>query len=273
MSVKNNIKEIIKKKYGSIAAQTNDKAKSCCGPSCCGANKENEYKAFTDPDAYKRQQGYKPEADLGLGCGIPTELSEIKAGDTVIDLGSGAGNDVFISRSLVGDQGKVIGIDMTEEMIQKARANNDQFGYQNVEFHLADIENMPVIDNTADVVISNCVINLVPDKTLAFKEIYRVLKPGGHFCVSDIVIMGELPDYVQKSMELYAGCVSGALPKEEYLNIINKVGFEQVEIKKSKEIHISDELLAGFLTAEQITNLRKRDVGIFSITVSGYKKS
>ena len=171
-------------------------------------------------DDYTRLEGYNPDADLGLGCGLPTQFAKIQKGNVVIDLGSGAGNDAFIARHETGEEGKVIGIDFTPAMIEKARTNAEKRGFHNVEFRQGDIENMPVTSNTADVIISNCVLNLVPNKDGVIKEIYRVLKPAGHFSISDIVLEGELPKQIQEAAEMYAGCVAGAIQKDNYLNII-----------------------------------------------------
>lgn len=262
------IKNIVKKKYAEIALGSQS---GCCGTSssCCG---DSNLISFTMiGDEYKNVNGYLADADLGLGCGLPTEFADIKKGNTVVDLGSGAGNDVFIARSIVGDEGKVIGIDITEEMIDKANHNNKKLGYSNVEFKLGDIEDIPLPISTADVVVSNCVLNLVPDKVKAFSEIYRILKSGGHFCVSDVVIQGELSDELKKSAELYAGCVAGALKQSEYLDIIKNTGFENIEIKKSKRIELSDDLLYLYLNEEEIKDYKKNLKGIFSITVVGYK--
>ena len=204
------LKLIVKEKYGEIAKQSNQQSSSCCGTSSCCSGVD--YTAFSE--SYENQKGYNPDADLNLGCGIPTEYAHIKTGDTVIDLGSGAGNDCFVARALVGETGKVIGVDMTEAMINKARINTEKLGFNNVEFRLGDIENMPVSENLADVVISNCVLNLVPDKEKAFNEIFRILKPGGHLSVSDVVLRGELHEKIQQAAEMYAGCVSGAIDIE-----------------------------------------------------------
>lgn len=267
----NEIKKVVKDKYAEIAKAA--KGSGCCGPvDCCGSTNESniiDYSVFQDD--YTGEQGYNPDADLGLGCGIPTQYAQIKEGDTVIDLGSGAGNDVFVARSIVGNSGKVIGLDMTEEMIQKAVKNNSKLGYENVEFKFGDIEEMPVESNIADVVISNCVLNLVPNKQKAFSEIYRVLKPCAHFCISDIVIDGEFPEELKKSAEMYAGCVSGALQKQEYLNIIEDSGFKNIVIKKSKRIDLPDELLKTYLTENGMNDYKQNLKGIFSITVVGYK--
>ena len=222
-------------------------------------------------DEYDHLDGYVADADLGLGCGLPTEHAGIKKGDTVLDLGSGAGNDVFVARAIVGNEGKVIGLDMTEEMIDKAKKNNAKLGYKNVEFHLGDIEQMPFDNNIIDVVVSNCVLNLVPDKKKAFAEIYRILKPGAHFCVSDIVLKGELPAGLKKSAEMYAGCVAGALQQDEYLSIIKETGFANIEIKKTKVIELPDDVLKEYLNDSEVKLFRKNNIGIISITVVGYK--
>jgi len=260
------LKEVVKSKYSEIAVAA-DKSKGCG----CGCSSDNsEYSDFSEN--YKSLDGYVAEADLGLGCGLPTEHAGIKLGDVVVDLGSGAGNDVFVARSLVGEYGTVVGIDFTEAMLSKANKNLAKLNYRNVYFKLGDIENLPLQDNFADVIISNCVLNLVPDKRKAFQEIYRTLKPGGHFCVSDIVTSGELPQKIRNTAALYAGCVSGALKQEEYIGIIKESGFEDVEIKKSGIINLPDELLKDYLSAGDIKEFRKNGSGIFSITVIGYKK-
>ena len=222
-------------------------------------------------DEYDHLEGYVADADLGLGCGLPTEYAGIKKGDTVLDLGSGAGNDVFVARAIVGDEGKVIGLDFTQEMVDKAKKNNAKLGYKNVEFHLGDIEQMPFDNNIIDVVVSNCVLNLVPDKRKAFAEIYRILKPGAHFCVSDIVLKGELPSGLKKSAEMYAGCVAGALQQDEYLSIIKETGFTNIEIKKTKVIELPDDVLKQYLGDSEVEKFKMNNVGIFSITVVGYK--
>jgi SAM-dependent methyltransferase len=264
MSTKKDFKEIVKEKYAEIAVSSTRKC-------CCGSS-NNKIVGYTImKDDYNHLEGYVPEADLGLGCGLPTEFAGIKKGDIVVDLGSGAGNDVFVARALVGDQGKVIGIDFTDEMMIKANFNLDKLGYKNVEFKLGEIESMPLDNNIADVVVSNCVLNLVPDKQKAFNEIYRVLKPGAHFCVSDIVIKGELHAELKKSAEMYAGCVAGAVQQEEYLGIIKQTGFTNIEIKKTKTIELPDEVLLKYLNDEQLKEFKIKQVGIFSITVVGYK--
>jgi arsenite methyltransferase len=261
------LKELVKEKYGQIAEQsTEQNASSCCGASCCS---DEVYNIMADD--YTKLEGYVADADLGLGCGLPTEFALIKEGDTVIDLGSGAGNDAFIARRITGETGKVIGIDFTEKMISKANENATKVGFSNVDFRLGDIENMPVDDNTADVVVSNCVLNLVPNKRNVFKEIFRVLKPGAHFSISDIVLEGELPSDLTKAAEMYAGCVSGAIQKEAYLNIINETGFKNVKLQKEKIISIPDDILLNYITPEQLHQFKQSNTGIFSITVYAEK--
>jgi len=266
--MKQNIKDIVRSKYNQIALQSKEQNQSsCCGStSCCG---EMDYTVFSDD--YSDLEGYNPDADLGLGCGIPTEHSEIKEGDTVIDLGSGAGNDCFVVRSIVGDTGMIIGLDFAGAMLTKARNNANKLGYTNVEFRKGDIEEMPFNDNLADVIVSNCVLNLVPDKVKAFNEIYRVLKPGGHFCVSDVVIIGDLPEELIKAAEMYAGCVAGASQKDEYLWIIKDAGFRDIQIRKDKSITLPDEILLNYLSEEALDSFRKSGTGIFSITVFAKK--
>ncbi len=265
MRTSENIKQIVQDKYADIVTQES----SCCGPKskCCG---ETDYSAFSLD--YSKMDGYVAEADLNLGCGIPTEFANIKAGDTVVDLGSGAGNDVFVARQITGKSGMVIGIDMTPEMIERANLNKAKHGYKNVEFKLGDIENLPLGDEMSNVVVSNCVLNLVPDKEKAFSEIFRILKPGAHFCISDIVLNGEIPQEIQKSAEMYAGCVSGALQENEYLDIIKKAGFNRIEIKKSREIVLPKELLRSYLDDKQLEKYRQSGLGIYSITVVATKE-
>ncbi len=269
MQNSNEIKEVVKEKYAEIAKQT----QSNCGCGCgCGSGENKIVNYSILGDEYNHLNGYVADADLGLGCGLPTEYAGIKNGDTVVDLGSGAGNDVFVARALVGVNGKVIGVDMTDEMIEKANSNNQKMGFENVFFKLGDIENIPLEDSSADVVVSNCVLNLVPDKTKAFSEIYRILKPGGHFCVSDIVLKGELPVKLKRSAEMYAGCVAGAIQQDEYLKIISDTGFVNVEINKIKLTELPDDVLKDYLNESEIKFFREGKTGLFSITVSAYKK-
>ncbi len=264
----NELKLVVQEKYGEIASQTKSiNQSSCCGStsSCCDV----DYTIFSDD--YSGQEGYNPDADLGLGCGIPTNYAAIKTGDHVLDLGSGAGNDCFVACAILSESGKVTGLDFTEAMLQKANENKQKLGYTNVEFVKGDIEEMPLPDNSFDVVVSNCVLNLVPDKHKAFAEIMRVLKPNGHFCVSDVVIKGELPEKLRKDAEMYAGCVSGAIDMDEYLEIIRGKGFQDVTIHKQKVIAIPDEVLGNYLSKKEIGDFKNCETGIFSITVSGYK--
>ncbi|MDP2338899.1 MAG: arsenite methyltransferase [Bacteroidota bacterium] len=262
----NELKRVVKEKYGEIANQSLlMNQSSCCGStSCCD---EIDYTIFSDD--YSGQKGYNPDADLGLGCGLPTEFAGIQKGDHVLDLGSGAGNDCFVARALVGDDGRVTGLDFTNAMLEKARKNNEKLGFSNIEFVKGDIENIPLPDTTYDVVISNCVLNLVPDKEKAFAQIYRVLKPGGHFCISDVVLNGTLPEKLQKAAELYAGCVSGAIQKPDYLQIIDQAGFSDIQIRKEKKIGVPDQILSNFLSASELEDFKNSGTGIFSITVTG----
>lgn len=267
MSTDTELKELVKQKYSEIALQSKEEnMSSCCGSGGCSTEVYNIMS-----DDYSKMEGYNPDADLGLGCGLPTEYAGIKEGDVVIDLGSGAGNDCFIARAATGEKGKVIGIDFTEPMIEKARANAEKLGYNNVEFRQGDIEKMPVTANVADVVVSNCVLNLVPNKDGVFKEIYRVLKPGGHFSISDVVLSGELPQNLRQAAEMYAGCVSGAIQKDEYLALIEKNGFKKINQQKGKRIIIPDDILASYLSNEELEAFKKSNTGIYSITVYAEK--
>lgn len=269
MQTNEELKEIVRRKYSEIALQDKaENAASCCGAtsSCCG---DQVYNIMSED--YTKLEGYNPDADLALGCGLPTEYAGIKSGDVVIDLGSGAGNDCFIARHETGPEGKVIGIDFTDAMIEKARANAEKLGFNNVEFRQGDIEKMPVGGEVADVIVSNCVLNLVPEKEKVFSEMFRVLKKGGHFSVSDIVLVGNLPDKWKATAELYAGCVSGAIQKNEYIGYAEKAGFKNLKVQKEKVIHVPDEILNEYLSSEEITAYRNSGVGIFSITLYGEK--
>lgn len=269
MNTENELKELVKEKYSQIANQSLDQnLSSCCGTtSSCGDSEVYSIMA----DDYKNLEGYNPDADLGLGCGVPTQYALIKEGDTVIDLGSGAGNDAFIVRRIAGENGKIIGIDFSEAMIAKARANVDKLGFNNIEFRQGDIEKMPVTSNKADVVISNCVLNLVPNKENVFKEIFRVLKPKGHFSISDIVLVGELPAKLQHAAEMYAGCVSGAIQKNDYLDIIKQTGFTNIKLQKEKKIVIPDDILLQNINPEELKEVKNTGLGIYSITVYAEK--
>ena len=263
MKKANELKQIVQDKYAEIVTQE----KSCCGDDCCSTDES----ASSLKEQYENLDGYLAEADYSLGCGVPTKLAEIKETDTVLDLGSGAGNDVFIVRRLVGETGKVIGVDFTPQMIERANINKEKLAYDNVEFKLGDIESLPIDNNSIDVVISNCVLNLVPDKQKAFNEIYRVLKPGAHFCVSDIVNNGQIPEGLKESAEAYAGCISGAIAKDAYVSLIKNAGFTNIEIKQSNKTNLPDEILSKYMTQAEIIEYRRSDDGIFSITISGYK--
>ena len=285
------LKELVREKYAQIAREAPGPGSSpairasslCCSPAaspcCCAPAAEPSVSTYYSEDvagikeAYEKLDGHMAEADLGLGCGLPTEHAGLAPGQTVVDLGSGAGNDVFIARSVVGDTGRVIGIDMTPEMIDRARANAERRGFKNVEFRLGDIEALPVDDAAADVVVSNCVLNLVPDKRLAFAEIFRVLKPGGRFCVSDIVLKGELPTKLREVAELYVGCVAGALTTEEYVGIIHETGFAAIDIKSAKRLDLPDEYILKYIGAGELDAYRASGAAVLSITVVGARPS
>lgn len=262
------LKFAVKAKYDEIATQNKILNQgSCCGSSvCCGG-----LEVSMIGDEYKNIEGYNRDADLGLGCGLPTQFAEIKTGNHVLDLGSGAGNDCFVVRAIVSETGHVTGIDFTDAMLDKANKNLEKTDFKNIDFVKGDIEDMPLNDNTFDVVISNCVLNLVPDKQKAFSEIYRVLKPGGHFCISDVVLNGELPKKIKEAAEMYAGCISGAILKKEYIEIINQQEFSTIEIKKEKEIEIPENILLNYMKPDETKAFKDEKVGIFSVTVKAVK--
>ena len=267
METNEKIKSLVREKYTEIAAQVKAvNASSCCG---CGPTCDSTYTIMSED--YTKLEGYNADADLALGCGIPTSIARIREGDTVVDLGSGAGNDCFVARALTGADGRVIGIDMTEAMIEKAKANAAKLGFGNVEFRLGEIEKIPMTSNRADVVLSNCVLNLVPDKPKAFAEMFRILKPGGHFSISDVVLKGELPEGIRKAGEMYAGCVSGAIPKEDYLGMLAASGFSNIRIEKEKAIDIPDNILLSYISEDELRAFRASGNGISSITVYGEK--
>ena len=267
MDTNEQIKEMVKQKYSEIALQDKDvNASSCCG---AGTSSKEVYNIMSEE--YDELNGYAKDADLGLGCGLPTNFANIKQGDTVVDLGSGAGNDCFVARAETGEDGRVVGIDFTEAMIEKAKKNALELGYQNVEFRQGDIENIPMTANVADVVVSNCVMNLVPNKPKAFSEVYRILKPTGHFSISDIVLVGDLPKKIKNAAEMYAGCVASAIQKENYLNIIKEAGFKNVQVQKEKAIIIPDDILKDYLNEAEIEEYKNSDTRIFSITVYAVK--
>jgi arsenite methyltransferase len=268
-TTENELKEIVRQKYSEIALQDKEtNQSSCCGSGCCS---EEVYNIMSED--YSSLKGYNLDADLGLGCGLPTQFAKIKKGDLVIDLGSGAGNDCFIARAETGETGKVIGIDFTPAMIDKARLNAEKLGLHNVEFRQGDIETMPVTSNIADVIVSNCVLNLVPNKDGVFKEIFRVLKSGGHFSISDIVLIGSLPEKILKAAEMYSGCVSGAIQKQTYIELIRLNGFKNIIIQKEKVIVLPNDILVNYLSEEEIKQFNKSGAGIFSITVYAEKEA
>ena len=261
------LKRVVREKYARIAKQ----GKAENASSCCGATTPSNKVYNIMMDDYSDTDGYVEDADLGLGCGLPTEFAKMNPGDTVIDLGSGAGNDCFVARHEVGPEGKVIGIDFTPDMIKKARENAEKLGFNNVEFREGDIDEMPVNDNVADVIVSNCVLNLVPNKPKVMAEIFRVLKPGGHFSISDIVLVGELPEALREDAEMYAGCVAGAIQKTDYLQGIVDAGFNNLTLQKEKPITIPEDILSKYLSDAQIASFNSGGAGIFSITVYGEK--
>ena len=268
MKTEKQIKEEVKQKYATIAFQDkNTNASSCCGATeCCSTEVYNIMS-----EDYNTLDGYVGAADLGLGCGLPTQFAKINKGDTVIDLGSGAGNDCFVARAETGETGKVIGIDFTSEMIEKAKDNAKKMGYNNVKFRYGDIEKMPIETNTADVIVSNCVLNLLPNKKTIFQEIFRVLKPNAHFSISDIVLTGDLPDKIKSSAEMYAGCVAGAIEKDKYLEYISNAGFKNVAIQKEKSIIVPDDILKKYLDDKEISIYKSNTSIIRSITVYAEK--
>lgn len=243
------LRATVRDKYAAVAR---GEVLSCCGPT----DEATEINMIGD--AYDGAEGYVADADLGLGCGLPVEHAGLAPGQTVLDLGSGAGLDAFIARREVGESGRVIGLDFTPEMVEKARANADRLGFGNVTFVEGDIEAIPLDDASVDVIVSNCVLNLVPDKARAFAEMARVMRPGGHFCVSDVVTRGDLPEAVRQSAELYAGCVAGAMDEAAYLDLLRSAGFERVEVVKARPIELPASLLPDAAEAP-----------LWSITVRG----
>lgn len=252
-------KELVQEGYGDIARSGG----SCCGPEACGDN----LSGIGFSAGYEKLDGYVAEADLGLGCGLPTAEALIKPGETVLDLGSGAGNDVFIASTLVTETGRVVGLDLTSDMVTRARENATRLGRTNVEFVHGDIEDMPLPDAAFDLVVSNCVLNLVPDKAAAFGEIHRVLKPGGRFAISDIVLEGELPPALAEASLMYVGCVAGAQQREDYLASIAAAGFDGIEVTKSREIKLPAGVVAKAVGAVQAQEFAASGVKILSITV------
>jgi len=261
------LKELVKQQYNDLALAADDKQKCCCNPLAPSAPSKKVYTIMSED--YSKLKGYEPDADLGVGCGLPTQYARIKPGDTVVDLGSGAGNDCFVARAQTGEKGKVIGIEFAPKMLEKARKNTTKLGYTNVEFLEGDIENMPLTDKTADVVVSNCVLNLLPRKDKIFKEIYRVLKVGGHFCISDVVLNGHFPKEFTDNAAMYAGCIASAIQRDEYLGEIEKAGFANIKVERTKTIEIPDDVLQEHLDKSTIEKYKSGNVGIYSITVTG----
>ena len=262
------IKDVVKKTYTEVA---NVGPGAGCGPACCSPIQDVIEGDWSMSESYAAIDGYEADADYALGCGIPTKDAKIKEGDTVLDLGSGAGNDVFVARNAVGETGHVIGVDMTEAMIAKANENKQKLGYTNIEFKLGEIENLPIADNSIDVTVSNCVMNLVPSKEKAYQETYRVLKPNGHFSMSDIVLRGELPKGIKEAAQLYAGCISGALEKEEYLNVIKDAGFKNITITKEREIDVPDHVFLQYVTPDELEEFKSSKNAIVSLGVFATK--
>jgi len=272
---KEKIKRVVREGYAQIARRNS----SCCAPedSCCKgldlAKDMSRKIGYTEEEL----QGVPEGANLGLGCGNPIALASLREGETVLDLGSGAGFDCFLAANQVGKKGRVIGVDMTPEMIQKARESARKAHYENVEFKLGEIENLPVADHSVDVVISNCVINLSPDKKRVFRETFRVLRPGGRLMVSDIVLLRELPEPMRGSVEAYVGCLAGALMKEEYIADIRSAGFQEVRIMDETSFPV--ECVTNDPTAKAIVGglkmapekLREVASSIVSIRVHGMK--
>lgn len=266
------LKDAVKESYSRVAKN----ATSCCSSGCCGSAKPQQISkkiGYTE----EQMQAVPAGSNLGLGCGNPIALASLKEGETVLDLGSGAGFDCFLASNAVGPRGVVIGVDMTEEMLARARANARQGGYGNVEFRLGDIEALPVEDNFVDIIISNCVINLVPDKRKAFQEAFRVLRPGGRLMVSDIVLKKRLPDFIRQSIEAYVGCVTGALPMDRYLDAIKSAGFEDVSVMEESDFPLdcmtSDPTGQAILKSLQGSEeeIKKVEGSIASVKVRGFK--
>jgi SAM-dependent methyltransferase len=269
------IKKIVKERYARIAKQDS----SCCLPveSCCGSKSQVQESAPKIGYNDEELRGVPEGANLGLGCGNPVALASLKEGETVLDLGSGAGLDCFLAANKVGPRGKVIGLDMTPEMVEKAKENAKRGAYDNVEFRLGEIEKLPVADRSVDVIISNCVINLSPDKKKVFQEAFRVLKPGGRLMVSDIVLLKELPESIRNSSEAYAACIAGAIKKEDYLRAIVASGFEGVRI--IEETPFPTEYLVDDPTAKSLgkklkipyEEIKGAAASVVSIKVAGVK--
>jgi ubiquinone/menaquinone biosynthesis C-methylase UbiE len=267
MDTEADIKQVVRERYASAAATS----KRCCGATAGKGLANPDLRLDMIGDAYKAVEGYVADADLGLGCGLPTQHAGLAPGQVVLDLGSGAGIDAFVARRIVGADGRVIGVDMTPEMLARAGENATKLGYENVEFRAGEIEALPVEDASIDVVVSNCVLNLVPDKARAFAEIFRVLRPGAHFCISDIVATGPLSEPIRKAAALYVGCVAGALPRGDYLRLIDEAGFEAIDVAETKSIDLPDDVLASHLDEAGLAAFRNSGTELESITVRGTK--
>lgn len=272
------IKENVKKGYGKIANYSNISDSILGKPGCC--NPTNIVNNVSKKSGYSNEEitSVPSGSNLGLGCGNPTALASIKQGETILDLGSGAGFDCFLAAKETGETGKVIGVDFTPEMIEKAKINAQKGNYKNVEFINGDIENLPIADNSIDLVISNCVINLSSQKEQVFKEIYRVLKPGGRMMISDIVQLKELPKSVTESIDAHIACVAGSIQKETYINIIEKTGFSDIKIDRESifpiDLLLSDPFIASFININNLTKEKEENISnsIASMSFSAFKK-
>jgi SAM-dependent methyltransferase len=263
----NEIKKTVQERFHHELTYKDDYMEEGCGcGSGCGCS------SYADTaENYTELEGYHPHADLGLGCGLPTEFIDIREGDTVVDLGCGAGNDCFVARERTGLTGKVIGVDITESMIERARKNAEMAGYNNVEFRLGDVENLPVSDQTANAVICNCVLNLVPDKSIALLESYRVMKHHGHLSIAEIVVIGNMPQALKEDAEMYAGCLTGAMAKDDFLRLVEVSGFENVRTADMKPVELPDAMLRSHLSDDQHREYQKGMFGLFTITATADK--
>jgi arsenite methyltransferase len=260
------LKKNVSEFYGSIARDP--EASGCgCGPAaCCGVSPGESMS-----ESYAGKEGYVADADLGLGCGIPDAYADLQPGQTVLDLGSGAGNDAFVARAAVGETGKVIGVDMTPDMLSRARANAAARGFDNVEFRLGEIEHLPVTSATVDRILSNCVLNLVPDKEAAHREMFRVLKPGGRFSVSDIAMEGAVSPEIRQAASLYVGCISGAVTRTEMTRSLEAAGFSDVQMAKEVVYPLDKQMIKDFLPAGADADALLANVQVYKVTVTGVK--
>jgi SAM-dependent methyltransferase len=266
MNTAEEIKDSLKERYTDIAYQSEEFIEEECGcGSGCGC-----HSGATDVEYYD-EPGYHPYADLGLGIGMPTRYAEIKEGQTIVDLGAGAGMDSFLAREITGPAGKVIGIDMTERMVEKARKNAEIAGYNNVEFRLGDIEKLPLSDKTAHVVLGNGIMNMVPEKKQAFSEIYRILKHHGNLSLSEIMVKGDMPKGLKIDAEMYVGCMAGSMNLEEYIQVLSDCGFEEITVKEEKKLELPDAMLHYYLPPEEAREFREGAPGIYSVTLTAEK--